>query len=81
MIPERNPGFGKVLDLLQVSLNILFWPSRSASSCESGASKASGTGSKQPFPLAPLSRNRVGPNKIMDETWSKSSKVCMVDRK
>ena len=55
-------------NLLQVSFIILFWPSRSAVSCESGASKASGTGS---VPLAPLSRDRVGPNKITDETWGK----------
>ena len=58
-------------DLLQVSFVILFGPSRSAVTCESGASKASGTGSER-VPLGPHSRDRVGPNKITDEPWGKS---------
>ena len=49
------------LDLRQFSFVILFGSSWSAVSCESGATEASGLGCE-----------RVGPNKIADETWGKS---------
>ena len=49
------------LDLLQLSFVILFWPSWSAVSCDSEAQH-----------IAPLSRDRVGPNKVTNETWGRS---------
>ena len=70
--------FNGGVDLLQVSFVILFGPSRSAVSCKSGASKASGTGS-EPSRHEKAGSDRVGPNKITDETWGKFKwwrKVC-----
>ena len=58
----------RVVVMVQLSFILVFGPSRSALSCESRASKASGT---------PFSRDRVSPNKIIKETWGKS--IVMVN--